>query len=228
VSTLPDLQSAIDRLLALPATGQLLQLNSATCERAYEAYVFSLCLQAVKDAGGSATMRGINSGANPVTVVFRGSPGRLSSTDQDYCYADCRMGGKTFEVHVDVTFEGQSGATHEIDVSIINARHAQDARSTGRLPRTNKHLICAFECKFYSSQPPGVALARTFVGLTRDCSANRLNGFVANRATASLNQYLSTSWAPKPFTDLSPLSPNSERRFIANIEQILRQWSSSR
>jgi hypothetical protein len=227
MATLNDLKAAIDRLLALPAAGQLLQLNSNTCERGYEAYVFSLCMQAVTDGGGSAMLCGIRSGPNPGTLVFRGGPGQMSSRDQDFCFASCRIGRKEFEIHVDVTYEGQSGATHEIDVSIIDARHADDVRRTSRLPRTNNHLVCAFECKFYTSTP-GVALVRTFVGLTRDCSRNRLNGFVANRTTPAIDQYLSTSWAPKPFTDLTPLAPSTERRFIANLEQVLRQWAASR
>lgn len=228
MATLQELRDAVDRLLGLQATGQLLQLNSGTCERAYEAYVFSLVCQAVRDAGGTATLTGVNSGSIPATVVMRGSPGRLASTDQDFCYAACRLGNKTFEIHVDVTFEGNSGATHEVDVSVVDARHAQDARITGRLPRTNKYLIAAFECKFYTSQAPGVSLARTFVGLARDCTSNRVKAFVANRSAAPLSQYLSTSWAPKPFTDLTPLTPNTERRFVAFMEQALRQWAFAR
>ena len=43
---LAALQAAIMRLLSLPAAGQLLRLNSNTCERAYEAYVFSRCREA--------------------------------------------------------------------------------------------------------------------------------------------------------------------------------------
>ena len=227
MTTLRDLEKAVDRLLELPAARQLLQLNSASCDRAFEAYVFSLCVSAVTDAGGTATLTGIRSGPNPQVVVFRGAPGQMSSRDQDFCYAVCRVGRKDFEIHVDVTFEGQSGAAHEIDVSIVDAIHARHVRSTRRLPRTNKHLICAFECKFYTSTP-GVALARTFVGLTRDCSANRLDGFVANRSAFGIDQYLSTSWAPKPFTDLTPVTPTAERRFVANLEQVLRQWAFAR
>jgi hypothetical protein len=228
MATLADLRAALDRLLSIPQTGQLLQLNSPKIERAYEAYVFSLCLEAVRNAGGTTTLVGRQSGPNPATIVFRGGPGQMASDDQDFCYAACVIGAKAFEVHVDVTFEGQSGATHEIDVSIVDASHAADVRaSVDRLPRANKHLICAFECKFYTSTPK-VALARTFVGLTRDCAPTRLSAFVANQATPTVNRYLSTKWAPKPFTDLTPLSPSTERRFVANLEQVLRQWAASK
>jgi hypothetical protein len=225
--TLNDLRQAVDTLLGLPAAAQLLQLNSNTCEKAYEAYVLALCALAVRSAGGSAVLTGIASGANPQTVVFRGAPGDMASSSQDFCYVDCTLGLKRFEIHADVVYEGQSGASHEIDVSICEAAHAQDVRQSGRAPRTNKPLIAAIECKFYQSTP-GVALARTFVGLVKDCSPNRLNAFVSNKSSAGIDSYLSTSSAPKPFTDLTPLNATSEQRFVSNVEQVLRQWVASR
>jgi hypothetical protein len=227
VPTLEELRQAVDDLLGLAAVGQLLQLNSDTCDRAYEAYVLGLCTQAVRSAGGTANLTGIVSGPNPATVVFRGAPGSMSSRTQDFCYVDCVLGRKQFELHVDVVYEGQSGANHEIDVSICDTFHAQDVRQSARTPRTNRYLIGAIECKFYESTP-GVALARTFAGLIKDCSPNRLNAFVANRTSPGLNRFLSTTWAPKPFTDLTPLVPDAERRFIYNVEQILRQWAAGR
>ena len=225
--TLSQLKQTIDNLLALSAANQLLQLNSNTCERAYEAYVFSLCATAVVNAGGTTTLTGINSGPSPSIAVFRGAPGDMASTAQDFCYMDCLLGQKRFEIHVDVVYEGQSGASHELDVSICESGHAQDVRQSGRAPRTNKYLVAAIECKFYQSTP-GVALARTFVGLVKDCSPNRFNAFVSNQTSGGLDSFLSTAWAPKPFTDLTPLNPQSESRFVANLEQVLRQWAASR
>ena len=67
MTTLNELRTALDNLLNLPAVGSLLCLNSNTCERAYEAYVFSLCIAAVKKAGGSITLVGIKSSPNPST-----------------------------------------------------------------------------------------------------------------------------------------------------------------
>lgn len=227
MATLNQLKQAIDSLLGLSASGRLLRLNSNTCERAFEAYVLSLCAEAVRNAGGIATLTGINTGANPTIVVLRGGPGDMASTGQDFCYVDCVLSQKRFEIHADVEYEGQSGASHEIDVSICEASHAQDVRQSGRAPRTNKYLIAAIECKFYQSTP-GVALARTFVGLIKDCSPNRLNAFVSNKTSPGLDSFLSTAWEPKPFTDLTPLNLQAERRFVANVEQVLRQWERSK
>ncbi len=227
MATLQELKAAIDRVLNIGASRPLLTLRSNTCERAYEAYVFALCADAVRRAGGTAVVTGISSGANPSVLVFRGGPGSLASSYQDYCYVDCGLNGRQFELHVDVTFEGQSGANHEIDVSIVDKSHADDVRRFNRLPRTNKHLIGAIECKFYQSRP-GVVLARTFVGLVRDCSSNRFDGFIANRTTDELEAFLSTSWSPQPFTDLLPLNPDAEDRFVRSLEQVLRKWSPGR
>lgn len=196
MATKQEIKDAIDALLNLSAVGRLLQLNSDTCERAYEAYVLSLCAESVTRCGGTAVLTGIASGPNPPIVIFRGAPGSMASRAQDFCFVDCALGRKRFEIHVDVTYEGQSGAHHEIDVSVCAKDHANDVRTSGRTPRTNKNLIAAIECKFYESTP-GVSLARTFVGLLRDCSTNQLKVFASNRSSSGLDGFLSTTWGPE-------------------------------
>lgn len=227
MTNLNSLRNAIDRLLQLRSTRKLLQLNSNTEERAYEAYILALCCEAVRNQQGQVVIRGINSGSRPSTIVFRGGPGSMSSTHQDFCFAECRLRNKSFEIHVDVEYVGQSGATHEIDVSIYDAQAADNVRSTRRSPRTNKSLIGAIECKFYSSQP-GVSLARTFVGLVTDCTSNKFKAFVSNRNSPGLDRFLSKANSPEPFSDLSPLNRSSEERFVKFLEQVLRKWAASR
>ena len=227
MTNLNSLRNAIDRLLQLRSTRKLLQLNSNTEERAYEAYILALCCEAVRNQQGQVVIRGINSGSRPSTIVFRGGPGSMSSTHQDFCFAECRLRNKSFEIHVDVEYVGQSGATHEIDVSIYDGQAADNVRSTRSSPRTNKSLIAAIECKFYSSQP-GVSLARTFVGLVTDCTSNKFKAFVSNRSSPGLERFLSKANSPEPFSDLSPLDRNSEERFVRYLEQVLRKWAASR
>lgn len=227
MTQLTDLEQALDRLLQLSATKKLLKLNSQALERAYEAYVLGLCMEAVRRQKGEASLVGIKSGTNPTQLVFRGGPGSMASTVQDFCYAECKLGKKYFEIHLDVEYIGQSGATHEIDVSIYDHEYAQQIRSAKRTPRTNKPLIMAFECKFYTSTP-GVSLARTFVGLVSDCASTKLEGFVSNISTKGINMFLSKSSSPEPFTDLSPLDKNSEETFIGYVAQVLRKWAASK
>jgi hypothetical protein len=218
------LQAAITSLLNLPAAGQLLQLNSNTCERAYEAYIFSLCCEAVRRAGGTVQLTGIRSGSALHPVVFRGAPGSMASKNQDFAYASCSLKQKRFELHLDVEYQGSSGVLHEIDVSMCDENHATEVRTTSSTPKTAQNkLLMAFECKFYESTP-GVSLGRTFVGLISDCGSLRLKGFVTNIPSDKLAQYFSKSARPQPFLGLNPLDTASEERFIRYVEQELRKW----
>jgi len=226
MTTLNDLTNSIDQLLSISSAQRLLQLNSNTAERAFEAYVLSLCYKAVRNQGGQATITGIRSGRNPGTYVFRGGPGSMASRNQDFCYVDCQLNNAAFEIHVDVEYVGQSRASHEIDVSFYDAQRANEVRNENSSPRTNKPLIMAMECKFYNSRP-GVALARTFIGLLSDCTTNQLNAFISNRTTLDIERFLSKKSKPEPFTDLTPLNPDAEDRFIRFLEQKLRKWSIS-
>ena len=162
MATLADLQTSITQVLNLPGIPAVLQLNSPTRERAFEAYVFSLVVRAVREAGGTAEIWGINTGLNPGIVVFRGGPGLLGSTAQDFAFARCQLGSEEFEIHVDVQYEGGSTAIHELDVSLYERDAADRVRQTLNLfPKTTK-LHGAVECKFYDSTL-GTTLGRTFV-----------------------------------------------------------------
>ncbi len=223
--TYQQARTHLEQLLNLPATGQLLQLNSQTVERAYEAYVAGLLAQAVRDAGGTAVIRGITSGnAVPATIVFKGGPGRMDSQDQDFCYFYCELNGRSFEIHLDTKYVGSSEAIHEIDVSVFDHQTAQNIRANGGMPKAGSKLLMALECKFYDEEP-GAVLARTFVGLVQDCTSQRLSGFAANRGSRNLRRYLSKKGRPEPFLDLVPGDLNSEDRFKRTVEQKLRQWA---
>lgn len=222
---LNELVNSIRTLLNSSASQQLLTLNSNTCERAYEAYVLMLCVDAVRRAGGSAVLTGVVSGPNPPSIVFRGAPGSMASRNQDFVYADCALKTKRFELHVDVEYQGTSGALHEIDVSMCDQAHADAVRSTNGTPKADGNkLLMAFECKFYDNTP-GVSLGRTFVGLISDCGALRLKGFAANLPSDKLGLYFSKSSRPDPFLGLIPTDTESEERFIRRVEQELRKWA---
>jgi hypothetical protein len=92
-----------------------------------------------------------------------GAPGSMASTDQDFVYADCSLNGRRFEIHVDVEYQGSSGALHEIDVSVCDQAHADAVRRNNSTPKmAGNKLIMAFECKFYESTP-GVNLIASAV-----------------------------------------------------------------
>jgi hypothetical protein len=226
MATLGQLQAAVSALLAAAGTTGALQLNSNTRERAFEAYVFSLLFRAVQQAGGTAVVRGILSGPNPNPIVFRGGPGRLGSRAQDFAYAECDLGGKQFELHVDVEFQGSSGAVHEIDVSAVDAAHAQAVRAFPSSLPTARHLRVALECKFYDSTL-GVVLGRVFVGLVSDCGQLKASGFLTNGANPGLALFLTAKSNLESFFGATPLSPAVETRAVAVFEQAFRKWAGT-
>jgi len=102
VATMTRLKQAVLKLLKTPGFTLALQLNSNTRERAFEAYVFALIVRAMRQAGASIEIRGINTGPNPNPLVFRGGPGQMSSTAQDFCFARCSLNNLELEIHLDV------------------------------------------------------------------------------------------------------------------------------
>ena len=202
----------------------VLQLNSPTRERAFEAYVFSLLVAAIREAGGTAEIVGRISGPNPGVVIFRGGPGLLGSNAQDFVYANCTLGNRRFEIHVDVLYEGTSEAIHELDVSVYDHDAAQRVRQAPNMfAKTNK-LYAAIECKCYG-ETLGTSLGRTFVGLVADCGKLELDSFVTNGLSQGLVRYFSPTNRPNRFFRLSPLHPAHEREFIDFVKQTLRKWA---
>jgi hypothetical protein len=224
MATLADLRNAINQVLNLPAIPAVLQLNSNTRERAFEAYVFALLVNAVREAGGTAEIFGIVSGINPATVVFRGGPGLLGSRAQDYAYARCQLGNRNFEIHVDIQYEGRSGAIHELDVSLYDRDAADRVRQTPNLFAHTNKLHGAVECKFYDSTL-GTALGRTFVGLVDDCGTLQLKLFSTNGRSQGLARYFSPNSRPNRFFQLSPLRPVQQAEFVTFIRHVLSEWA---
>ncbi len=221
--TLNQLHAAINNLLQAGAHGAGYQLVRDVEEKAYEAYVFGLCVEAVRRCGGTIDYRTIS--GTPGPLLFRGGPGEIHSTHRNYGYAYCTLGTRQFEIHVDVEFEGTSRATHEIDVAILDADHADKCRTTPCDPKA-AGLIAAFECKFYDDTL-GISLAREFVGALDDLGSSvRERGLVCNRdGKASTKDYLQVKRRPQPHFLLSPLHPENEETLIGNLKAVLRKWA---
>jgi hypothetical protein len=224
VATLAELRAAIEQILELPAAQAILQLNSNTRERAFEAYVFALVVRAVTQAGGQAILTGVNSGPSPNTVVFRGSPGQIGSTTQDFTYADCTLNGKAFEIHLDVKYLGATGAIHEIDIALVDHAAADNVRrNPQRLVGASK-IYGAIECKFFDSRL-GTVLGRTFVGLCSDMGQLRFKMFATNGTNSGLAKFLSKESSPSPIFQLSPLRANVGNRLVNALDHELRKWA---
>ena len=134
MATLQDLEQAIDQLLGHPLGVGNFQIVRRIEEKAYEAYVFGLCLRAVRELGVIPMLRGIIGAPNP--FIFRGGPGQIHSEFRNYGYAIFSLNGYEFEIHAGVKFRGTSGMLHELDVCICGGK---TLTNVGKNPTTH-HL----------------------------------------------------------------------------------------
>lgn len=223
MATYNDFVNSINRLLNLTSVQQTLSLNPNATEKAFEVYILTLIVEALRRVQGAYTIIGINTGPNPNPIVFRAAPGCIYSRRRNFAYLDCELNDKEFEIHEDVEFEGSSGATHEVDVVIIDKKYAnrfRDEQINARYP------ILVIECKFFSSSIPTTGVARALVGLLSDFHVKMGSIFVSNDATDNLKLYLSNKNRPDPFTDIDPLNIRTEELFISSIEFKLKKWAS--
>jgi hypothetical protein len=226
MATLLDLQGAIDGLLNHPLGIGHYQLIRSVEGKAYEAYIFGLCLRAVRELGVTPILRGIS--GPPTPFVFRGAPGQIHSTTRNYGYAEFILNGHEFEIHAGVEFRGNSRMTHELDVCIMRASDARTCRSpTSRNDPNAASLVGGWECKFYAGNLDKV-LGRAFVGLIDDMGGNlRLSGMCSNSAHPQLRHYFRPRRRPHPHFGLSPLEPSNENIFVNQIKGELKKMTAS-
>ncbi|MBK7599653.1 MAG: hypothetical protein IPJ07_14480 [Acidobacteria bacterium] len=197
MATLADLENAIDALLMHPAGPGSYNLVRQVEDKAYEAYVFGLCLRAVRELGRDAVTAWNLWSAHP--FIFRGGPGQIHSQYRNYGYASFTLNNHEFEIHAGVEFLGSSRMTHELDVCIMRAAEAQRCRAQPDDPPCAS-LFGAWECKFYD-QPLQKHLARAFVGLVDDLGSNvRLTGFCSNRTHDQMRDYFQPQRRPYPIS----------------------------
>ncbi len=224
MATLADLETAIDALLGHPLGAGHYKLVKHVKEKAYEAYVFGLCLRAASELGSMPVLRGVSVAPNP--FIFRGGPGQIHSQYKNYGYAEFSLNGEDFEIHAGVEFRGTSRMTHELDVCIMRAGAARECRQHPDDPSAAS-LIAAWECKFYAGNVDKV-LGRAFVGLMDDMGTNpRLSGFCSNSAHPQLRHYFQPQRRPHPHFGLTPLDASGEAIFVNQIKGALRKMTAA-
>ena len=223
MSTLNELEAAIDDLLNHPLGIGHFQLVQHVEAKAYEAYVFGLCLRAAIRAGATPVLQGISGPPSP--FIFRGAPGKIHSTSRNYGYAEFGLNGHSFEIHAGVEFQGTSGMRHELDVCIIRRADAINCRSDSDDPPPAS-LVGGWECKFYAGNV-GKAVGRAFVGLMADMGSNvRLSGFCSNSTHPQLREYFKAKKRPYPHFELSPLEPSNESIFVGQVAGELKKLTA--
>lgn len=91
MATVAELERAIDAMLDHPLGVQQYQLARTVEGKVYEAYVFTLCLRAVRELGVTPMLRGVQGAPNP--FIFRGAPGQIHSISRNYGYAVFLLAG---------------------------------------------------------------------------------------------------------------------------------------
>jgi hypothetical protein len=225
MATLANLQAAVEQLLQHPLGLGWYQLIRPVEEKAYEAYVFGLCLRAVRELGVKPILRGIAKPPNP--FVFRGAPGQIHSMARNYGYAEFDLNGQRFEIHAGVEFQGTSGMTHELDVCIMRAEDAVRCRQDPDDPPAAS-VIVGWECKFYASGKLDKELGRTFVGLIDDMGANiRVSGLCSNADHPQLRDYLKPTRRPYPHLRLEPQDKSREDILVNQIKSELKKMTAA-
>jgi hypothetical protein len=223
--TLADLEHAVDRLMRHALGYRYFQLVNPTAGKAYEAYVFALCLRAARELGSTPVLLGTQ-GRPPVPFLFRGGPGQIHSTRRNYGYAGFSLNGEHFEIHSGVEFRGTSGMTHELDVCVMRHFDAQKCRQVPDDPESAS-LVAAWECKFYGGDLDK-ALGRAFVGLLDDMGNSvRVTGLCSNTGHPQLRMYLRPQNRPHPNFDLTPLHRSDEQIFVNQLKAALKKLTES-
>lgn len=224
MATLSDLTSAIEALLDHPLGLNQYQLANQVAPKAYEAYVFGLCLQAVRQLNATPVLRGIQ--GSPTPFVFRGGPGKIHTATKNYGYAEFSLNGQEFEIHAGVEFKGTSWVTHELDVCILRAEDADRCRNPStRDDPPAASLIGGWECKFYDINLQKV-LGRAFVGLIDDLGNNiRLAGLCSNKTNSPLRDFFRPQRRPYADFELTPLQPGNENIFVSRIAGELKKMT---
>jgi hypothetical protein len=186
----------------------------------FEAYIFSLAVEAARNEGAGVSYLDVYRNT-PSSLVFRTSPGYISSTVQPYTYALIDFTGKPrLEAHIGVYVAGRSGVPHECDVAVLDSNEAETCRQNqGVLPRHSKVLL-ATECKFYTSGLT-LGLGRNFLGLQSDISIKHGGRyFVTNTSSGTIEKLLTEhgkDWGhdiiPASINDVNKLRSSFQKKF---------------
>lgn len=157
----------------------------------FQIYIFSLIIQAARDANGSISYEDVFGNTNS-NFIFRSKPGYIYSNKHAYTHANIIFPNKEpLEVHMGVRVLGKSKVLHECDIAVIYKKEAISCRENKYHPSSSK-IIVAVECKFYTKNLD-LDLARSFMGLSLDLSVKVNNFFVTNSTSDSVNKLLQSS-----------------------------------
>jgi hypothetical protein len=188
--------------------------NSSRGSDLFEAYIFTLILQAARSEGATVSYETVF-GAAPTQFYFRTSPGHIYSTRHPYTHAVIDFGRRPpLEAHLGILVSGRSQVLHECDVAVLDRAEAQECRQNRTEPRS-RTLTLSAEAKFYTTTL-GLDLARSYIGLISDLTAS-FPCFIANTTSVSAMRLLSARKERNWFDDVIIGQPSADllRSFFA-------------
>ncbi|MFJ8546409.1 hypothetical protein ACIRFH_31290 [Streptomyces sp. NPDC093586] len=195
--------------------------NSADESDLYEASLMVLCLDAVKDVGGTTLLT--QDGSNPASALrFRRSPGNLWTGAFTYGLVSLPGTQKRLEIHLGVYVAGRSKVAHECDVAIIDQREAERSRLAGVHPRSHK-LVAAIEAKHYATSP-GLGVGRSFLGLAQELGQDNCSLVYPSRSSTNLAALIAHRRS-EAYEQLLPGAP-AAARLRAHLDQAIRKWKA--
>jgi len=173
--------------------------NSSQGSDLFEAYIFTLILQAARSEGATVSYETVF-GSTPTQFYFRTSPGHIYSTRHPYTHAVIDFGRRpSLEAHLGILVSGKSQVLHECDVAVLDRSEAQECRQNRTEPRS-RTLTLSAEAKFYTTTL-GLDLARSYIGLISDLTTS-FPCFVANTTSVSAMRLLSARKERNWFDDV--------------------------
>jgi len=153
-------------------------VGQAKADDAYEAYLFSLVVQAAVSEGAASPPQFQDAKLNPTAdLVFRRGPGRIAATSTRlFTHAVLDFSNApALEVHLGVLVNGKAPVVmgHEFDICVLPQEEAKRCRSRdssgkSKNPASSK-VFMMVECKYYpQAKPLEVAVAASFRGVTDD------------------------------------------------------------
>ncbi|MFC5724941.1 hypothetical protein ACFP1Z_32835 [Streptomyces gamaensis] len=196
--------------------------NAADESDLYETSLLVLCLDAAKEAGGSALLT--QDGATATTELhFRRSPGKLWSGNFTYALVSFPGTQKQLEIHLGVyVVSGRSKVAHECDVAIIEHQEAERSRQAGVHPRNNK-LVAAIEAKHYGTSP-ALGIGRSFLGLAQELGEKNCSLVYPSRSSANLAGLIAKRHC-EAYEQLLPSTPAASR-LRSRLDQAIRNWKA--
>ncbi len=153
----PTIVELVTRINAAAALLPCQYAGVVAVAKVYEAYVWTLTVEAVVSAG-HAKPRIVDDVAG--IIELPGAPIRISTK---HTYAEFPQAG--LEVHANVRVRGRSGVRHELDVSVLRSGPCDKAREGSAL--CSHHAALGVEVKCYD-KPLDLDLGRSMLGLNSD------------------------------------------------------------